>query len=257
MGRTPDEQRRGRWSFKALFSRGLHSKTVFRAQASKRSVSDEHAAPPAASQRSVSAPKRCPGSQAASPFVEAPSTPSSTCSASLTSTATKTTESSSHDQPGTPAAAAAPVAPVLRGKSLKVHVVRARRLRAADSNGLSDPYCVVQVRAQCCSVTSAVLYVPAHLSLTCQGSAWLCPTPLPASIAWPLTKVGDHKASSRTELKTLEPHWNETVAFSPADVADGLAAGRPYVSLRVYDWDLVSGGVEAQAPSGVAMPGSH
>ncbi|KAL4424975.1 hypothetical protein ABPG77_002860 [Micractinium sp. CCAP 211/92] len=196
MGRTPDEQRRGRWSFKALFSRGLHSKTVFRAQASKRSVSDEHAAPPAASQRSVSAPKRSPGSQAASPFVEAPSTPSSTCSASLTSTATKTTENSSHDQPGTPAAAAAPEAPVLQGKSLKVHVVRARRLRAADSNGLSDPYCVVQ--------------------------------------------VGDHKASSRTELKTLEPHWNETVAFSPADVADGLAAGRPYVSLRVYDWDLVS-----------------
>ncbi len=73
----------------------------------------------------------------------------------------------------------------------------------------------------------------------------------------PVTQVGDHKASSRTELKTLEPHWNETVAFSPADVADGLAAGRPYVSLRVYDWDLVSGGVEAQAPSGGAMPGGR
>lgn len=60
--------------------------------------------------------------------------------------------------------------------------------------------------------------------------------------------MGDRKASSRTELKTLEPHWNETVAFSAADVAEGLAAGRPYVSLRVFDWDLVGAGVAGAAP---------
>lgn len=31
------------------------------------------------------------------------------------------------------------------GRSLMVQVIGARRLRAADSNGFSDPYCVVRV----------------------------------------------------------------------------------------------------------------
>ena len=57
-------------------------------------------------------------------------------------------------------------------------MVQARRLQAADSNGLSDPYVVV--------------------------------------------KVGSHSARSRTVLKSLEPHWNETMAFGADSVAEAL-----------------------------------
>jgi hypothetical protein len=98
-------------------------------------------------------------------------------------------------------------------------------------------------------------------------------------------QVGDHKVSSRTELKTLEPTWNETMCFGPADIAEAFegdkeeqaapvkhmgpscppwrcptahlpldalcislrialspagAGGRPFISLRIFDWDLVS-----------------
>ncbi|KAI3436798.1 hypothetical protein D9Q98_006208 [Chlorella vulgaris] len=84
----------------------------------------------------------------------------------------------------------------LLGKNLVVQVLQARRLQAADSNGYSDPYCVV--------------------------------------------RVGGHKASSKTELKTLEPRWNETFVFRAADVATALEDGRSFVSFRVFDWDLVS-----------------
>lgn len=36
-------------------------------------------------------------------------------------------------------------------------------------------------------------------------------------------QVGTNQASTKTELKTLEPRWNETMAFGPADVEEAEA----------------------------------
>lgn len=121
-----------------------------------------------------------------------------------------------------------------------------------------------------------------------------------AAAATSPAQVGERRASTKTELKTLDPLWNETVAFGPSDIQDAVAgarrwgaggrgrpgaiaacsaaacsaatctarsyvlqaaraadappacspprstacavpaAGRRHVSLRVFDWDLVS-----------------
>lgn len=64
----------------------------------------------------------------------------------------------------------------------------------------------------------------------CLATGCVPPIPLCAFVRHPampprstVMQVGDHKASSKTELKTLEPRWNETMAFSAADCEEAEA----------------------------------
>jgi hypothetical protein len=60
------------------------------------------------------------------------------------------------------------------------------------------------------------------------GTPGTCaPTPTPTHAVTSSRQVGEHKASSKTELKTLEPRWNETMCFSAEDVADAVQGARP------------------------------
>ncbi|PSC71573.1 pollen-specific SF21-like [Micractinium conductrix] len=183
MGREKEQRRKGRWSLRAFVARGLRSHTLPRAKA----VSDESLQASGTLSDSVPAtPQSAAG--AANASIEA-------VGAAAEAAALTAETLGSQALPAVWAGAASGLEG-LEGKSLMVQVVQARRLRPADSNGLSDPYCVV--------------------------------------------KVGGHKASSKTVLKTLEPRWNETMVFAPADVVEALGEGWPHVALRVYDWDLVS-----------------
>lgn len=77
-----------------------------------------------------------------------------------------------------------------------------------------------------CRIVSAAICSVGCIEDTLCGACWRCgvrmqPT-LPAGTALLHTQVGGHKASSKTELKTLEPRWNETFVFRAADVATAL-----------------------------------
>ena len=124
--RAGKKSKKGKWSLKSLFASNLRSNTL------PRELSE-----PAPGQRTPASPQAAAPVAGTSPL---PATPSAA------------------RQPASPAAAASPGASPaagvagsseedlgLAGRGLVVQVIQARRLRAADSNGLSDPYVIVKV----------------------------------------------------------------------------------------------------------------
>lgn len=198
MGRDGDKK--GRWSIKSLLNPGLRHRSFRDARGAR-----------GASLASLSPEPESPAPAAA---LGAPATPPSTSPGVQQSSDAGDSGQGSAAISGSAAAAAA--AHPLAGRSLVVQVLQARRLRAADSNGLSDPYCVVKVgcagRKQSHLAVLPCCASPARQSSTHhRWHAWHHPL-----------QVGEHKASSKTELKTLEPRWNETMCFSAANVAEAL-----------------------------------
>lgn len=114
--------------FRSLFSSNLRSRSVGQ-------LLDPTAAPPPDAQQPqqqplAEQPRESTSSPPATPC--RPSTPPST-----PPSAARVPDDLAADEPG--GGATGP-------RALMVQVIQARRLRAADSNGLSDPYCVVKVR---------------------------------------------------------------------------------------------------------------
>lgn len=207
---------------KRLFSSGLRSRSVGRLVASEGDGSASPDSPPATP---------ATGAGAATPPFATPAaaTPEGQDGAAATPAASPAAAAAAATPTGSPSGAASPSTFGGGAKSLMVQVIAARRLRAADSNGLSDPYCLVKVRqrgAGACMLPCALQHCRAasrQVSQPCRraasGPAWALLTP-PCP---PCLQVGGRKACTKTELKTLEPVWNETVAFGPADIEEAEA----------------------------------
>jgi len=101
--------------------------------------------------------------------------------------------------------------PFASGDSLLVTIKRATNLQSADWNGLSDPYCSVQVK----SVSGK--HVDRFISKLYK-TAW----------------------NQKTSVikKDLNPVWNEKKTFyslAHLENGDGIL-----LSFKVYDWDMLS-----------------
>lgn len=123
-----EKKKKGRWSFQSLFKPSLHHKSFRNPRAGVRPV-----LPPRVAANGVHTPGQ--GSPPTPPSLAPGKQPSSDAGEGPVAGTTP--------QPGSATAAAA--AHPLAGRSLVVQMLGARRLRAADSNGLSDPYVVVKV----------------------------------------------------------------------------------------------------------------
>lgn len=167
MGREKEQRRKGRWSLRAFVARGLRSHTLPRAKA----VSDESLQASGTLSDSVPAtPQSAAG--AANASIEA-------VGAAAEAAALTAETLGSQALPAVWAGAASGLEG-LEGKSLMVQVVQARRLRPADSNGLSDPYCVVKVGPvggmlgmRCVRANLGTPCWPGRVAL-CTGLAALC-----------------------------------------------------------------------------------
>lgn len=152
--------------FKRLFTKGIRSRSA------GRIVADAEGSPSHSSAATASVPATPHGVPA--PFVTPPSSP----------TAAEVATSGPASSDAAPAAAAAAAAASPAGAasgsgphSLMVQVIAARRLRAADSNGLSDPYCLVKVGARLGRLASL-----AHLQTLCVCLSHAAVVPIPGTL---------------------------------------------------------------------------
>lgn len=157
--------------FKRLFTKGIRSRSA------GRIVADAEGSPSHSSAATASVPATPHGAPAA--FVTPPSSP--TAAEVATSGPAR---SDAAPAAGNAAAAASPAGAASGSgpRSLMVQVIAARRLRAADSNGLSDPYCLVKVGARLGRLASLAHRVDlVRLLVACCGGphtwnlvVWLC-----------------------------------------------------------------------------------
>ena len=132
-GRT---SKKGKWSFKSLFATSLRSSTLPRDPAAAGLAQRAPSSPQAAAARAAASSPPAPPQAAGQASLAAAAASSAAASPAAVAAEAAVAAGSS----GAPQAGLA-----LAGKGLVVQVIQARRLRAADSNGLSDPYVIVKV----------------------------------------------------------------------------------------------------------------